>query len=439
MSKINAIDLVMAEQWSIVPEGLRLICAIATRANENPESILKKDGTPLDNTRSVQLRNGVAIIPVTGPLFRRANLFTEISGASSYEVMAKEFNEALENDQVESIVLNIDSPGGMVNGASEFADLIFAARNIKPITSYVSDMGTSAAYWIASAGGDVVINKTARVGSIGVVVSARKDKDTGMIEIVSSNAPNKRLDPSTESGREKILNEIDDIEAVFIDQVAKFRGISRDEVLSDFGQGGTIVGAKAVSAGMADRVGTLESVIAGLSGNLNEVLIMGDSQKDNTPDITAEYIAANHPDIADTFRNEGKASIDVKTIQADAAKAELERIQAVSSQTLAGHETLIESLMFDGKTTGEQAAVQVLNAEKAKQSTAGANLKDLDNAPPAVVDPKQSDSAKSGKSDEDKWDSDEELRAEFGDNKDSYLAYVEADKNGSFKTIGGKQ
>jgi hypothetical protein len=50
------------------------------------------------------------------------------------------------------------------------------------------------------------------------------------------------------------------------------------------------------------------------------------------------------------------------------AKAERERIQAVEAQFLPGHEDLIVKLAFDGKTTGEQAAIQVLAAERKKRA-----------------------------------------------------------------------
>jgi ClpP class serine protease len=65
---------------------------------------------------SFKIREGAAVIPVVGPLFRYANIFTAISGASSYEVLAKDFTSALENPDVHSIILDIDSPGGEVNG-----------------------------------------------------------------------------------------------------------------------------------------------------------------------------------------------------------------------------------------------------------------------------------------------------------------------------------
>src|SRR6185503_19749583 len=63
--------------WAITEAGLRQILEIAERSNASPEAVAARLGRPLENTRTVEVRDGVAVIPVTGPIFRYANLFTE--------------------------------------------------------------------------------------------------------------------------------------------------------------------------------------------------------------------------------------------------------------------------------------------------------------------------------------------------------------------------
>jgi hypothetical protein len=87
------------------------------------------------------------------------------------------FGEAIAAEDVQAIVLHIDSPGGLITGVHEFAGQIYAARNIKPVVAYISGMGTSAAYWIASAAGRVVADETAILGSIGVVAAWTDDTE----------------------------------------------------------------------------------------------------------------------------------------------------------------------------------------------------------------------------------------------------------------------
>jgi ClpP class serine protease len=164
------------------------------------------------------MRGDVAVIPVCGPIFRRANMLSEVSGATSIQVLAQDFNAALANDDVKSIVLEIDSPGGEVTGVSEFAEMVFAARGTKPIVAYVGGDGCSAAYWIASACEHIVVADTAIVGSIGVV-RAIPNPGAGTasaIEIVSSQSPNKRPDVKTSKGRAVFQAEVDALADVFV-------------------------------------------------------------------------------------------------------------------------------------------------------------------------------------------------------------------------------
>lgn len=276
MSSRNILDFYASKAWAIQESALQEMYGIYQAALQrrsdgvdfDPEAVAAKTGTRLDNTRSVEVRDGVAIIPVSGPIFRRANLFTEISGATSIQVLAKDFDQALENPRVKSVLFEINSPGGEVDGTSEFAQHIFDARGQKPIVAYVAHLGASAAYWIASACDEIVSQETASLGSIGVVGTVCVHKEKGHIEFVSSQSPNKRPNPETESGRSQIQEHIDDLAQVFIDTVARNRDWTAEEVIEKGGAGGLRVGKKAVDNGLADRLGTLEGLISELSSGM---------------------------------------------------------------------------------------------------------------------------------------------------------------------------
>jgi hypothetical protein len=96
-----------------------------------------------------------------------------------------------------------------------------------------------------------------------------------------------------------------------------------------------------------------------------------------------------YPDLYNTIFEEGKKaghtegyaggeSAGIERGKAEgadiAAKAERERIQSVEAQLIPGHEKLIQEMKFDGKTTGEQAAVRILQAEKTLRENVLANL-----------------------------------------------------------------
>lgn len=261
----RCLQLAMAEPWAITPEALQTILTIAARLNESPDAIAERVGKRLENTHAVSVRDGVATIPVTGPLFRRADFFTEISGATSYEQIATDFTAALENADIKAIVFDIDSPGGEVNGISELAAMIYAGRGQKPILAYISGYGASAAYWLASAADEVVVSDTAIAGSIGVIATfvdtsvAEEDAGIRVINVVSSQSPYKTADPSVPDDRARIQKTVDDLAAVFVSAVAKYRGVSEKTVLAKFGRGDVMVGQAAVAAGLVDRLGRYEN------------------------------------------------------------------------------------------------------------------------------------------------------------------------------------
>ena len=435
----QAATIVMAEKWAILPRNLEQICTIASGMGDI-DAVTKKRGEQLSEGSSITMRGSTAIVGLKGPLFRYANLFTAFSGATSYQMFAKSFTEALEDDRVENIIIDIDSPGGMVNGMTETSQLIYEARSVKPIYAYIGGTGASAAYGLASAAEWIVAEKSSVVGSIGVVATFY-DEDEETIEIVSSNAPNKRPDIKTEDGRALVLKELDSLEKVFIEQVADYRGVSFETVLSDFGQGGVLVGEEAFDAGMVNEISTLESLIAGLSGDKSEVVYMpkpsqakGDADK---PEITAKLIAGEHPEVAEELRAEGRESVDMDAAREEGATNERERIKSVFDASMPGHEELISSLAFDGKTTGGQAALKVLAAEREKGSKHRASVeKDIENPPqPSAVN---TDKKTEQKSDEDDWENNADLRAEYGDDKAAYDAYRDANNQGRVKVLGGK-
>lgn len=264
---MSLLDAIASRPWAITEEGLRTIVAVASRDNLDPQALAAKLGRPLDNTHTVTIRDGVASIPITGPIFRHANLLTEVSGATSTANIATDFRAALDNHQVSAIVLDIDSPGGEAFGIGELAGMIHSARGVKPIVAYVSGAGCSAAYWIASAADEVVISPSSIVGSIGAIFSfeRRGDGEKEPVVIKSVQSPDKYHDPESVKGQSKFQAIADAIASVFIEDVARNRGVGADDVMLRYGRGGVMVGRAAVAAGMADGIGSLESVISCLS------------------------------------------------------------------------------------------------------------------------------------------------------------------------------
>lgn len=274
--------------WAITPEMLSTMISIAHQTNKSPEAIAKEMGRDMKNTYAVSTRGGVAVIPVTGPLFRHANLLTAVCGATSYELLAQDFNKALNDPNISAILFDVDSPGGEVNGCSELADMIYNARGKKPILAYASGSCCSGAYWIASACDKIMAADTAILGSIGVVSIFEKEDEKKTIEIVSSQSPNKRPDVETEEGKAKIQAHIDALAEVFINKVALHRDISPKNVIENFGGGDVFVGQNAVRIGLADSLASFEAIISDLNTQSTEKSFMNDTLEKTSVDIKAQ-------------------------------------------------------------------------------------------------------------------------------------------------------
>lgn len=369
------------EPWAITETALNNILTIASRQNESIEAVSAKLGRELDNTYVTEVRDGVAVIPVVGPLFRYANLFTAISGASSYEVLAKDFNSALENPDVHSVVLDIDSPGGEVNGCAEFANMIYESRGTKPIIAYASGDAASGAYWIASACDQIIASETSLLGSIGVVAVYRDSNDQNVLEIVSSQSPYKRLDPNSDDGKSRLQSRIDDLASVFIDSIAKHRGVDPPTVLKEFGGGDVFVGKNAIRSGLADDVGSLENIIQQQINNQNPAKSRGSSflaledsmmtdKTRKTEDaeshtLSLETLKANYPQLVEAIQSETVASTQQQAAQ-QGIQQERERIGAiVSSEAAKGREQLAQHLAFSTDMTVDMA-LATLNASPVK-------------------------------------------------------------------------
>lgn len=356
----RAFELAASRPWLMLPGALNTLLAIADRQGD-PEALEARLGRPLDNTRAVSVRDGVAVIPVTGPIMRYANLFTRISGATSTQELATDLQTALDSPQVRAIVLNIDSPGGEANGINELADMIHAARGKKPIKAYVGGTAASAAYWIASAADEVIVDDTALVGSIGVVleVAVRKDEaGAKRYTITSSNAPNKRPDIETEEGRAEIAKSIDALAEVFTAKVARNLGVDAADVPAMGDHGGLRVGGAAVEAGLAHRLGSLESLITELARPAATPRKLSMTTVKTTAELQAALAAGTDPQSITIAAAE---PVDVAAIKAEAVTAERARISGINALGTAGFEAEIAAAIADGSSV-EATALSLFKA-----------------------------------------------------------------------------
>lgn len=452
---------VLTSPWAIMPEKLMEISGIYSTHLRGEKIDIKgieaKIGRPLENRdQGYEVVNGVAIVPVYGVIAKKMNLFQAISGGASTELLARDFNEAMADESVKAIILDIDSPGGSVDGTEDIAKVIYESRGTKPIVAYANGLMASAAYWLGSAADKIYMaNKTTAVGSIGVVathVDQSGVNEREGIKVTEITAGKYKRIPSengplTKEGRAVMQDRVDYIYSVFVEDVAKFKNVSVQTVIDDMADGRVFLGEQAIEAGLVDGISTLEGLIEMLSSD-NKILTNGFKAgalketitiEDNSMNINKAYILENHPEIADAFINEGKASVDVDSIKAEATNAERERIKDVLGYSMPGHEAMVQELAFDGKTTGPEAAAKILMAEKgikqAKQDAIAedaAEIPDVEPGEPAAINNRNL-------SVEERcvlaWDKDENLQAEFNGNFNAYVAYEKNFASGNVKVL----
>ena len=238
-----------------VPEDVRAEIAADRRAAAQPSAA-----------------RGVAVIPVFGSISYRANLFDEFSGGTSIQQLTAAFRQAVNDSEVGTIVLQIDSPGGVVSGVPELADEIFAARGQKKIIAVADTMAASAAYWLMSAATEAVVSPSGGVGSVGVyalhVDQSVAMEMAGLKATFISAGPHKTegnsFKPLGDKALAAIQADIDTFYDMFLKAAAKGRGVSLAEVKANFGGGRMLLAKKAKAAGMVDRIDTLANVLSKL-------------------------------------------------------------------------------------------------------------------------------------------------------------------------------
>ncbi|MCW5003527.1 S49 family peptidase [Enterobacter roggenkampii] len=225
--------------------------------------------------RSYQLSDGIAVIPVAGTLVSKASYLTTLSGMTGYSQIISQMTQALGDPEVKGILLDMDTPGGMVAGAFDCADMIARFRDIKPVWALANDMNCSAGQLIASAASRRLVTQTAKTGSIGVLMAhsnyATALENEGVdITLIHSGAhktdgnPYEKLRPEV---LEQFQARMDATRQMFAEKVALYSGLSVDAILATEAQ--VYAGAEALDVGLAQELVINADAIGLMAETLN--------------------------------------------------------------------------------------------------------------------------------------------------------------------------
>jgi len=266
---------ILTSPWAIVPEKLYEIQEIYSTHLRGEKidisAIEAKIGAAAQgDDEPYQVVNSMAVIPIQGVIAKHMNMFSRISGGVSTELVARDINSAAHDPDINGILLDIDSPGGTVDGTLELAQTVFQARAQKPVIAYTDGIMASAAYWIGSAAERVFISgDTVHVGSIGVVAThvdySAYEKRVGIKTTEIYAGKYKRIasehKPLSKEGKQTIQDRVDYIYSVFVDAVATQRGQTPEAVLEKMADGRLFIGRQAIAARLVDGVSTIDRLI----------------------------------------------------------------------------------------------------------------------------------------------------------------------------------
>ena len=263
------------QPWAIMQEKLTEIAAFVelkmNGGNVSEESIKALMGG--QRSSEVVKAGAVAVLPIYGVIAPKADLMSQISGGVSIQRLTERFRTLVNDPNVGAIILDIDSPGGSVEGLSEFADEVFAARGTKKIVAISNFLAASAAYWIGTAADEFVASVTARVGSVGVFIEhmdlSKKAEAEGVavtqISAGKFKTEGSKFEPLTEEATAHLQEMVDAYYDMFVSAIARNRGVDKSAVTSGFGEGRVLLAEMALKENMIDGIETLDQLIERLS------------------------------------------------------------------------------------------------------------------------------------------------------------------------------
>lgn len=238
-------------------------------------------------------------VAVSGVLLNADNFLYWLFGIpyTVYSDIRQALAQAATDPAITNVILRVDSPGGQVDGL--FETLAALQAFTKPISTIAAE-ACSAAYAIAASTHSIVAtNPAATFGSVGVVASVLVEED--VVDITSTEAPNKRPDVTTDEGQAVVREYLDAVHGLFVEAIASGRGTTVENVNANYGRGQVMVAGDAQKRGMINGVqGSLRAVKPQQAAASAE---QSGAEKDDTMDL--KKLKAEHSDIYEAAVQDG--------------------------------------------------------------------------------------------------------------------------------------
>lgn len=258
----------LTQPWLIEPEAAQQWAVIALDLlHGQPVSVTNpvRQGSWTEDQSLPFAKDGVYVLPVNGPIMKYENC-----GAPGTSNMIASLQEAIANPDISAIVLQIDSPGGSVDGTKAFADAVKTSS--KPVVTFVDGMMASAAMWIGSSGTEIIASTNHDiVGSIGTMITWAdfseqfKQKGIKLHEVYATQSTDKNkvfAEASRTGDYSQIKTELlDPINSEFLSAIRTNRAGKIDTAKENVLTGKIYMAKDAIKHGLVDKIGTLDMAI----------------------------------------------------------------------------------------------------------------------------------------------------------------------------------
>lgn len=371
-----------------LPSHGRLALVHEAHASELAAAFLRAHLQPMADTtmrgerdqglyRGYRIDDGAAIVPLRGSLITDGPFVGSAWGVTSYEGFRAEMRRAAADPKAAGIIVAINSNGGMVAGLETASQAIVDAKAKKPVVAMVEGFAASAAYWLASQADEIVLSPLSEVGSIGVVgmhvdYSGAFEKAGFKVTLIASGAHKTDANPFGPLDAATLADwqaDVDRLRGEFAAAVGRGRGarFNADQALAT--EARMFPASDAVKMGLADRVGSIDDVVARYSGAAK-------GRPHNAQRRTAMSESSNGPVFAqadlDKARAEGHAAAVAEQTAArqaavaEAVQGERARIAAiVGGEEAKGREELAHYFAFETDMSAETVAAALKKAPAA--------------------------------------------------------------------------
>ncbi len=209
----------------------------------------------------------IAVVFVNGTITDSENN-TDIAGSQDIVEQLRNIRNNLDNQNVQAVILRVNSPGGSVDASEAIRSELEALRSYQiPVVVSMGGMAASGGYWISTASDYIIASPNTITGSIGIFgIIPTFEKSLSHIGVYNDGVATSPLANNSvtrnlpDEMSQLIQMNIDNGYNTFISLVAKARNMSTEQV-DKIAQGQVWLGSEASNIGLVDKLGDFDDAI----------------------------------------------------------------------------------------------------------------------------------------------------------------------------------